>query len=152
MPRTDSAARKKYQREYHRLWYRRNRKRKLAQNLAWQKANREAARRISRAHYWRYWQPPTRIVLGRKVTERRRSWRRYGICPREAEAALLAHTGRCGICGSDTPAKRRRDWAVDHDHVTKIVRGILCHGCNMKLGWVDRVGIAAIAAYLAKSK
>lgn len=149
MSHLDPRARRMYQREYHQRWYLKNRAKKLAQNRAWALAHPAQCRRIANAWYARNKPAPKpRIILGRKVTWRRKSWRRAGINPEQAEAALRAFSGRCGICGADQPARRRRDWAVDHDHQTGKIRGILCHGCNMKLGWVDRVGLTAVANYL----
>lgn len=39
---------------------------------------------------------------------------------------------RCQICGARKPGYK--DWSVDHNHATGVVRGILCHACNFGLG------------------
>jgi hypothetical protein len=49
-------------------------------------------------------------------------------------ALLIAQGGGCGICGSPEPRTRRGAWHVDHDHVTGVIRGILCHYCNVGIG------------------
>jgi len=40
--------------------------------------------------------------------------------------------------------------AIDHDHKTGIIRGILCKDCNLILGWVkdDPDRLRAMVAYL----
>ena len=57
--------------------------------------------------------------------------RTYGITADEYRALFLAQGGRCFICQRRTHTKRL---AVDHDHVTGEVRGLLCadgdRGCN----------------------
>ena len=56
----------------------------------------------------------------------------YGLSPAQFETMLMAQCGACLICGnSDTPL------AVDHDHVTGEVRGLLCRSCNITLGFVN---------------
>lgn len=57
----------------------------------------------------------------------------YGITA-EAYQMLLDHQdGLCAICRR--PSKVRR-LAVDHDHQTGLVRGLLCRHCNYELlGW-----------------
>jgi hypothetical protein len=58
----------------------------------------------------------------------------YGTArkPREDYVALAREFGeRCGICGRKEKGKRL---AVDHDHRTGRVRGLLCGKCNTALG------------------
>ena len=40
---------------------------------------------------------------------------------------------KCAIC-PETETKR---WVIDHDPVSHRVRGILCHRCNVGLGFYD---------------
>jgi hypothetical protein len=57
--------------------------------------------------------------------------RKYGIgC---AEFDVLAETQNyvCAICQRPDPLGLL---SVDHDHVTGVVRGLLCRGCNTSLG------------------
>jgi hypothetical protein len=64
---------------------------------------------------------------------------------------LVAELGEvCGICG--TPPKAGRRHAIDHDHATGLVRGLLCHRCNVALGGLgDSVeGLQAAIAYLRR--
>ena len=56
---------------------------------------------------------------------------KYGITGEEYDRLLRAQKGRCYICRRQTRTKRL---AVDHDHATGEVRGLLCanneNGCN----------------------
>lgn len=54
----------------------------------------------------------------------------YGISSEEYEEMFKSQGGVCAVCGKP-PIKTRL--AVDHDHVTKKIRGLLCSRCNL---WV----------------
>lgn len=66
----------------------------------------------------------------------------YGITPADEEAMLVAQGGACAICGAK-PKKVRL--SVDHCHVTRRVRGLLCQSCNMLMGRIDALGVAQVA-------
>lgn len=55
----------------------------------------------------------------------------YGITSDEYDKLYEAQGGRCFICQRATGARRRL--AVDHDHETGYVRGLLCKACNYKV-------------------
>lgn len=57
---------------------------------------------------------------------------RYGLEPGEYGKMLAAQSGVCAICKG--PATGMGEFHVDHCHETGIVRGLLCHGCNVSLG------------------
>lgn len=74
---------------------------------------------------------------------------KYGL-PEGAWARLFAAQGRCcAVCGALEPGTRR-GWQTDHCHDTGVVRGILCHGCNVAAGFLhdDPVRAAGLAEYL----
>jgi hypothetical protein len=52
----------------------------------------------------------------------------------EADLLIKNHNGVCDICGTDKPGYAGRRLAIDHDHSTGIVRGMLCQKCNVGLG------------------
>lgn len=62
---------------------------------------------------------------------RRETLRQFGLTPEDYEAMLKQQRGACAICR--TPPVGRR-LAVDHDHETDDVRGLLCGRCNVALG------------------
>lgn len=70
---------------------------------------------------------------GGRDTQRNTAFQKaYGISLADYEQMLVEQDGRCAICGQ--PPKDRR-LAVDHDHETGRVRGLLCYGhCNRAIG------------------
>jgi hypothetical protein len=56
--------------------------------------------------------------------------RTYGITADEYAAIFKAQGGKCGICGGRPRSERL---AIDHDHTTQEVRGLLCSRCNHEL-------------------
>jgi hypothetical protein len=58
---------------------------------------------------------------------------RYQMQPGEYDALLRAQGGRCAICGADEAGGKGR-FHVDHDHATGVIRGLLCHACNLGIG------------------
>ncbi|TQF03959.1 hypothetical protein E6W39_19095 [Kitasatospora acidiphila] len=53
----------------------------------------------------------------------------YGLKAGEYDALLAAQGGGCAICRG----VRRYRLAVDHNHRTGLVRGLLCNMCNSRL-------------------
>lgn len=64
-----------------------------------------------------------------------RGFYRYGITPEKYKQMLEAQGGHCACCPATEPKGGRL--CIDHDHATGVVRGLLCHKCNMALGLVD---------------
>jgi hypothetical protein len=66
-----------------------------------------------------------------------RAWRErnpgFGLTPERLLALLEAQDYRCAICGRQ-PKPHGRRLAIDHDHTTGIVRGLLCYRCNTAIG------------------
>lgn len=56
----------------------------------------------------------------------------YGITLQEYETLLEAQGGVCAICGKECVTFE--NLAVDHDHATGAVRGLLCNNCNHGIG------------------
>lgn len=81
---------------------------------------------------------------------RGKAWRlrRYGLTPEDHQRLLEAQGGACAIC---TTAKGiSKALAVDHDHATLDIRGLLCTRCNVRLGWFEAFG-EAVLAYLQET-
>jgi hypothetical protein len=56
---------------------------------------------------------------------------KYGITLDDYERLYEQQKGRCAVCGDPS---LDRLLAVDHDHVTGRVRGLLCANCNLGIG------------------
>jgi hypothetical protein len=93
-----------------------------------------------------------RARAGAEAYRERFLMRRYGITGSDYEGMLEGQNGVCAICGR--PETRRTKGgkvgrrAVDHDHVTGRVRGLLCHRCNAGIAYLsedpERLRIAAV--------
>lgn len=70
----------------------------------------------------------------------------YGLTPAEYRDMLARQGGVCAICKCPEPVKGRA-LAVDHDHRTGAVRGLLCGSCNRGIGMLkDRADLLEAAA------
>jgi hypothetical protein len=59
---------------------------------------------------------------------------RRGLPEGEYERLLTRQDGKCGGCARADDGEKR--FAIDHDHVTGEVRGLLCETCNIGLGYL----------------
>lgn len=161
--------------EYNREYYRKNRDRLLA-------AQRERGRRNYaanpeaykvRSKRWREENPERYRELTRKYAEanrekinatsrqwyednrqraaettRRNKLKRYGLTIEQFEAMLVEQQGCCLICTEEMDPP-----AVDHNHSTGEVRGLLCRPCNSALGLLrdDPEVLARAIEYLTRS-
>jgi Autographiviridae endonuclease VII len=95
----------------------------------------------------------------RTARNRRKQWQyKFGITPEEYERRLEEQGGVCAICRQPetvTWKGKVRALAVDHDHETGEVRGLLCLKCNRGIGYFDDDAdrlMAAVAYVLSRSK
>lgn len=63
---------------------------------------------------------------------------------------LIAQEYRCAICSTDKPTGKWKVFAVDHDHTTGQIRGLLCNECNRGMGLLkdDASLLRSAAEYL----
>jgi hypothetical protein len=79
--------------------------------------------------------------------ERDRYYRRkYGIGPEHYDMMLNAQEGVCAICSQketaiDVKTGQIKRLAIDHDHKTGDIRGLLCGVCNRMIAQIDKWGI-----------
>lgn len=84
--------------------------------------------------------------------------KKLGITLEQYDTMLAAQGGVCAICGKvETRLNRRgtvRLLAVDHDHSTGAIRGLLCADCNVGIGYFkDDPSLLRLAAtYMDKHK
>jgi len=60
---------------------------------------------------------------------------RYGISSEQYDEMLGRQGGKCAICREE--CRTGKALAVDHDHDTGAVRGLLCRACNGAIGALD---------------
>jgi hypothetical protein len=62
---------------------------------------------------------------------------RFGV---NYEELMKLHNGVCAICSGINKTRTKRGFkrlAVDHNHTTGKVRGLLCQNCNWALGCLE---------------
>lgn len=57
----------------------------------------------------------------------------YKSLKSEEKKAIKEARGKCELC------EITDGLVIDHDHETGIVRGVLCGGCNLRIGWIERL-------------
>lgn len=63
---------------------------------------------------------------------------KYGLTTEDYETMLTEQDGKCFICFTDKPGGHRKNFCIDHDHETNVIRGLLCNRCNGILGWYEK--------------
>lgn len=89
----------------------------------------------------------TRNHRGIKLSER------YGITEEEYNELHTKQGGVCAICGKPETMKQKgtlKHLAVDHDHETGKIRGLLCTKCNASIGqmYEDPILLRKAADYI----
>lgn len=62
----------------------------------------------------------------------------YGMSHPEFETMLRSQNNCCALCDEALKMSGPTGLNIDHCHVTGKIRGIVCHKCNMMLGFVDK--------------
>ncbi len=112
---------------YARLWYRTHKTKSLKWKAMWRKKN---------PHYMvDYHQKHKRSLIDGIRDRAYKS--KYGISLQDYIGLCSKQKGLCAICLN--PPKKYR-LAVDHDHKTNKVRGLLCFPCNrVVIGRIDSI-------------
>lgn len=102
----------------------------------------------------------TNPELRKCLVKRKRKLRYYNLTLEDYDRMFNQQNGVCGIC-SYKP-KEYEDLCIDHDHKCcpltkgyhkscgKCVRGLLCHGCNMRLGQMESEFFTKSLEYLSR--
>lgn len=78
-----------------------------------------------------------KTCLHKKIVSLKRE-KMYGVSDEQYQRMLVAQDSRCAICGrKQEDLKASRGLAIDHDHATGKVRGLLCGKCNTAIGLFD---------------
>jgi hypothetical protein len=78
--------------------------------------------------------------------------REFGITREEYVDMLNNQNGNCAICNNPESFNGKKRLAVDHDHKTGRIRGLLCSNCNLGLGLFkdDKKALNSAITYLTK--
>ena len=130
--------------EFGKAWYLANKEKRGLQNKARRDANPgESSRNVAA---WRAANPEKG-----KRARRRHAWKCYGIdlTVEEYDVMFEAQGGRCLGCRRHQ-SELSRSLAVDHDHDTGAVRGLLCARCNTAIGMTSDSPdtLRSLASYL----
>jgi len=124
-------------------YYERNRDVVKSRTAQWQADNPEKVK-ASQIKY--------RIAHPGRLQEirlRHRLKKKYNITVTEYNTILFAQNNACAICKqpeTNTTSKITALLAVDHNHTTLKIRGLLCKGCNLAIGSMKESPERLIAA------
>lgn len=106
-------------------------------NRAWAKANRESINKRLRSN-------PEALKSNHL--------KKYGITLVEYNTRLELQGNKCACCGRLEPGGKG-SFAVDHDHITGKIRGLICNSCNLGIGHLGDTleGVASAYEYMRKA-
>jgi len=79
-------------------------------------------------------------ALNKQTVRQMNLKKQYGITLEQYNIMFENQGGVCLICGCPETTKRKdkiKNLAVDHNHITNKVRGLLCQKCNQALGLLN---------------
>jgi hypothetical protein len=111
----------------------------------------ERMRAATRAYLKRRMQEPEYRAKRAAGASASRLKREYGLTLEAYEGILASQGGVCAICQGPSKYRHRNGslsgrFAVDHDHSTGRIRGLLCDQCNRMIGHLDKDQARALAA------
>lgn len=122
---------RKKKRERKALWAARNQDKVAADKRAWVAENREKVTAYNVAYMSDY-----RATEAYANSKHRSRMKRYQMTDADFNAIWEAQDGCCAICNIKLQPRGRskHSAAIDHNHKTREVRGVLCRGCNHGIG------------------
>jgi len=85
------------------------------------------------------------------------AFHKFGVNQQWFDNKLAKQSGKCAICGKSKEHPKWKRFSIDHNHeccgggkaCDKCRRGLLCHSCNIRLGFIEnREWIEKAIAYL----
>jgi hypothetical protein len=124
-------------------WKKANAERVQAYSRRWNEENREHVSAYNVAYMSEY--KKTESFRNHKHRSR---MKRYGLTNAEFNAMWESQNGCCAICNVklEPRGRSKHSAAIDHNHKTSEVRGILCRGCNHGIGSLGDSPSVLIAA------
>lgn len=88
----------------------------------------------------------------RTLTSRRSHLKiKYNLTLDQYDDMWIEQLGLCLLCKTgDSGRKLKEDLLIDHNHATSVVRGLICHQCNIGVGFIEKRNIdpSLVASYL----
>lgn len=111
---------------YARAYYQSNPEKVKEASRKYARLNPEKVKEVRRRHYAKNHE---------QIIGKRHFWKLkygYGITVEQYDEMLATQNGVCAICFESNPDGSRL--AVDHNHTTRVIRGLLCARCNKGVG------------------
>ncbi len=136
--------------KYHRRWYLNNREKLLKLQKIWRDTHKEEKKRRSKQY------SETHMEEKRKRGRIYNLIKIHGLTDEEYNKMFDEQHGLCAICNKletrvDKITSKICKLAVDHNHETGKIRGLLCGKCNRSLGVIEP-NIDTTIEYLEKYK
>ena len=137
-------------------YYEKNKEKVKTQRKAYREKNKEKTKSYDKVYYEKNKEKikAKGKAYYKKNKEKKKSSglkRMYGINLHEYNLILSEQKGECACCGIHQNELTMK-FAVDHDHDTGLIRGLLCNHCNMAIGILgDNIeGLMKALNYLEK--
>lgn len=123
---------KRKQAEAMKDWKSKNSEQVAAYQKQWREENAEHVAQYGKAYMAEYMSKPE----VQEATWRRNLWKNYKMTDAEFNELWSVQSGQCAICSVELLPRGRQPnaVAVDHNHDTGAVRGLLCQACNRGIG------------------